>query len=186
MKLIITYLFFLLISSCCYPLSTVPSNKEHKVVLVDSYKDSLHEKVKYSIGPEIIPPDQSKTALGKGDLKSILPDDIWDEVYNFKGLHLIYSKSYNDRQCRYEDEKYSAFLGGNPRGGFVNLFGSCLPRYDYALVIDDNGSIKGWHGLNYYTDTENSCKRKYIILDEYEVDKWPDVRFKEINSSISK
>lgn len=66
----------------------------------------------------------------------ILASDVWHVTHVVDDRYLIESDAYNERECRLLNKKgYSA--------GSVNIFGSCLRDYNFAIYISADGDVSG-------------------------------------------
>lgn len=99
----------------------------------------------------------------------ILPTDSWRVTHTYKGLLIIQSEEYNDRQCRYLDQ-----IGRNPVGGGVNILGYCLQAFEYGIYVDEQGAITGGWELLPGKQKIFSARNMFLSPDEQGTSLWPE------------
>jgi hypothetical protein len=78
------------------------------------------------------------------EMTNILPTDVWVVTHVFKGLYMIESDEYQNRQCRFK--LVSAGMGAKQNvdgGGMTSFSKTCTSAHLFAIYVDTTGKISG-------------------------------------------
>ena len=160
------FLSFLVLQGC-FPVipppgatfATLPANIENP----DAYRVDSASYPTFKVKQRFDPP-RWKSPGGEGfPMASIEPTDTWRVTHKVGDLFLIYSDTYNDRQCR------SLVEYGPGAGGFVRPWGSrCHSHYLHHISVSRDGTVRsgkngGWM-LLYNPEKFIFSRDRYINL----------------------
>lgn len=122
-------------------LAALPANIENP----DAYRVDSAIYPTFKVKQRFDPPRwRSPGVESKYPMISIEPTDIWKVTHKVGDVLLIYSDTYNDRQCRLL-VKY-----GRGAGGSIPVWGSkCHSHYLYHIPVSHDGTVRnggdgGW------------------------------------------
>lgn len=117
------------------PESSVPGQTEWIAIDFERFKVESNSYPKFQARQSMSPPAIAREI----PLTDIKDTDLWAVRYRLNDFYLIFSETYNDRQCRHLVEiKKGLGIAGN------SLFtDKCNSRYFYCIVIDLKGNVIG-------------------------------------------
>lgn len=96
----------------------------------------------------------------------ILRSDVWHVTHVVDGRYLIESDAYNERECRFLSKRgYHA--------GFINIFGSCLREYNFAIYVSAEGDVSGGWELLPGPTKGGSARYTYLSYAPRKNEGWP-------------
>ena len=101
----------------------------------DVFRVESDEYPRFAVSQRIKPPTYDRRNTEAIEIEE---SDVWKVSHKVGARYIIQSKSYNERQCYFVDQKYKKL-----RGGSVNIFGKCLSDYEYGIYISGQGEIDG-------------------------------------------
>lgn len=121
------------------PKEAVTYGSGNRAIDPDLYRVDLNNFPKYHIKEIFHPPRWKSNGMeSRFDMVPILPSDIWSVTHVVNEYYLIYSESYNERQCQYLAKQ------GPGAGAFISpLTKNCESDYLYHIYITKDGNVSG-------------------------------------------
>lgn len=139
-------------------LAAPPANIENP----DTYRVDSANYPAYRIKERFEPPRWKVGAVqSKYTMAPIEPTDVWKVTHQVGDVFLIYSDTYNDRQCRL----LASMAPSGRAGGFIGRWGSaCHPDRLYHIPITLNGKVKSGWKLLYNPKRVIFSRHRYIDM----------------------
>lgn len=165
----------LITAGCANPVgpeSSLPGQSEWFAVDFENFRVESEAYPKFYAKQPILPPAHA-IAIPVAGIKET---DLWIVRYRFNEFYLIFSESYNERQCRLliDSGKNVGIAHKSP------LTGKCSSYYFYCIVVDMKGNVTNGWKLVHNSDVVSSSRSQNFQPFSRPIGEWgnaPQFRF---------